>query len=87
VCGSGLLGRRPDWEAAHPGQRVPAEDPHVTIVGAITDGRHGVRWPLRLRRGRSSPKASLSAGARQSRARTSRWPLTPSGVSAIVRVT
>lgn len=26
VCGRGLLGRRPDWEAAHPGQRVPAED-------------------------------------------------------------
>jgi hypothetical protein len=24
----------------------PVEDPHVTIVGARTDGLNGVRWPF-----------------------------------------
>jgi hypothetical protein len=35
VCGSGLLDRRPDWEAAHPGQRVPAEDPATGQPGGV----------------------------------------------------
>jgi len=33
-------------ESAHTRQRVSAKDPHVTIVGARTDGLNGVGWPF-----------------------------------------
>jgi hypothetical protein len=45
----GLLGPPAGWgNRPTPGQRVSARDPHMTIVGARTDGLTGVRWPLPL---------------------------------------
>src|SRR5665647_3992533 len=39
--------RLPSWGPRCGVQMRPLIDPHVTIVGARTDGLNGVRWPFR----------------------------------------
>jgi len=43
----GLLGRRPDWESAHPGQRVSGKDRSPGRPEAAVSGGHMLREPFR----------------------------------------
>jgi hypothetical protein len=51
----GLLGRRPDWESAHPGQRVSAKDPLRHGHFRLGAARHDV-WFVVGRRANPGPE-------------------------------
>ena len=47
---------------------APVSDPHVTIVGARTDGQNGVRWLFRYRNG-----GNVNSPPRQDHLSDPRW--------------